>query len=90
MTTVKKPMDILICEFCNKNYTRKNRQQHRRSNLCKAYQKAVKVIQETILTTELNTKMKFKDRVAEPYTDQNGDTIYLTKKNIKFDKKLLH
>jgi hypothetical protein len=83
---LKNPMDKLCCEFCKKTYTRKNRSQHRKSLVCKAYQDATRTFNDLILTNDRKVK-SFKDFIQEPFTDKNGKTIYLSRKQLKFLRK---
>lgn len=83
----KLPSDRLICEFCKTQYTRAHRAKHRKSKTCQAYQNASKIFLEVIHDNENKVRKSFMDFVKEPYTDKNGETIYLTKKQFKFKSK---
>lgn len=83
----KLPNDKLMCEFCNKQYTRAHRSQHRKSKICQAFQQAGTVIREAILNN-VGGKKTFRDLICEPYTDKNGKIIYLTKKQFDFSHRL--
>lgn len=83
----KQPDDKLICEYCNKQYTRAHRAQHRKSKLCQAFQQAGTLIREAILDN-VGGKKTFRDLICEPYTDSKGNTVYLTKKQFDFRSRL--
>ncbi len=83
----KLPDDKLICEFCNKQYTRAHRSQHRKSKICQAFQQAGTVIREALLDN-VGGKKSFRDLICEPYTDKNGNTVYLTKRQFDIRSRL--
>lgn len=83
----KSPNDKLICEFCKKQYTRAHRSQHRKSKLCGAFQQAGKVIREALLDNT-GGKKSFRDLICEPFTDRDGNVIYLTKKQFDIRSRL--
>lgn len=80
------PKDKLICEFCGKTYTRHNRAQHRKSNACKAWQKANSVIKDTLLVED--REILYKKLLTHPYEDENGNIVYLSDAQIKFYSKI--
>lgn len=87
MEIKKLPSDILVCEYCNKNYSRAHRSQHRKSKFCQAFQQAGKVIREAILDN-VGGKKSFSDLICDPYTDKDGNTVYLTKRQFDFQSRL--
>jgi hypothetical protein len=85
---VKDPNDLLYCEFCNTQYTRKNRGRHRRSKKCKGYQDLNNILREIVKGGIFDTKITMRDLIRNAYTDKKGNTVYLTKNQFNFFNKL--
>jgi hypothetical protein len=84
----KNPKDIIYCQYCDTKIIRKNKARHERSKVCSAYQDATQLFNDMILT-DSNKVKSFKDLIKKPYTDQNGKTIYLNRKQLKFINKMI-
>ena len=83
----KKTTEVIKCTYCGKNYTRANKSRHRKTAICLAYQKAVQTYNKLLLTE--NNKIKtLEDLVKKPFTDNKGNTIYLSNMQLNFVNKL--
>lgn len=76
-----------ICNFCGKKYTKYNVTRHRKTKICQAYQKSIKIFNNMLLENQTKA-ISLKDLITEPYTNNEGDTIYINQMQKRFLKKL--
>ena len=81
------PNQVINCNLCGKSYTRANRSRHRKSSTCMAYQKAVQTYNKLLLS-ENNKISTLEDLTKKPFTDNEGNIIYLSNMQLNFINKL--
>jgi predicted nucleic acid-binding Zn-ribbon protein len=80
------PNDRMKCSYCGGLYTRSHRSEHRKTKVCKAYQKANAAIKQAVLN--ISTKKVMSDSIRKQYEDDNGKITYLTEHQYKLYSKM--
>lgn len=83
----KLPTDKLKCVHCDKMYTRRNKQQHMRSKLCKTVRDMTETFRRELLTPPSMPKI-MSSRAKKPFFNKDGDLVYLSLRQQYFYKKL--